>query len=157
MGRQQSLLWTDHYGTEWRTEWSVWKCAQGKPIIKLDGSRVGKTVMEMEGSDRFKEYLKGQITELGDGLDMSVMNDFWFLACLSDWVERPVTELGSLEKVQEIERPRPCFRHAEFEVALAHTGGHVHCLILKPCIWKLLAAKPILEMHTITAASNIMH
>lgn len=58
--------------------------AQGKPIIKLDGSRVGKTVMEMEGSDRFKEYLKGQITELGDGLDMSVMNDFWFLACLSD-------------------------------------------------------------------------
>lgn len=80
------------------------KSAQGKPIIMLDGSTVGKTVMEMEGSDRFKEYLKGQITELGDGLDMGAMNDFWFLACISDRMERPVTELGSLEKVQEIQR-----------------------------------------------------
>lgn len=75
-------------------------------MIRLHGRRVGKTVMEMEGSDRFKEYLKGQITELGDGLDMEVMNDFWFLACISDWMERPVTELGSLEKVQEIQRDR---------------------------------------------------
>lgn len=51
-------------------------------MMRLDGRRVGKTVMEMEGSDRFKEYLKGQITELGDGLDMGVMNDFRFLACI---------------------------------------------------------------------------
>lgn len=61
-------------------------------------------VMEMEGSDRFKEYLKGQITELDDGLDIGVMNDFWFLACISDWRKRSATELGSLEKVQEIQR-----------------------------------------------------
>lgn len=104
------------------------KSAQGKPIIMLDGSTVGKTVMEMEGSDRFKEYLKGQITELGDGLDMGAMNDFWFLACISDRMERPVTKLGSLEKVQEIQRPRTHCGPAEFEVVLAHTGGYVHCL-----------------------------
>lgn len=40
--------------------------------------------MDMEESDRFKKYLKGQITELGDGLDVGLMNDFWFLA----WMDR---------------------------------------------------------------------
>lgn len=48
----------------------VCRSAQGKPMMRLGGRRVGKTVMEMQGSDRFKEYLKGQIIELGDGLDM---------------------------------------------------------------------------------------
>lgn len=52
--------------------------------------------MEMEESNRFKKYLKGQITELGDGLDVGMMNDFWFLACISGWIERTVTERGDI-------------------------------------------------------------
>lgn len=91
---------------------------------------IGETVMEMEESDRFKEYLKGQITVHGDGLDMGAMNDFWFLACISDWRERPISHwVGKLgERPGNTERPRTHFGPAEFEVALAHTGGHVHCL-----------------------------
>lgn len=45
---------------------------------KLDGSRTGKKIGERERSVRFKRYLKGQITEHGDGVDMRMMSDFRF-------------------------------------------------------------------------------
>lgn len=37
-----------------------------------------KKIGERERSVRFKRYLKGQITERGDGLDMRMMSDVWF-------------------------------------------------------------------------------
>lgn len=44
-----------------------------------------KKIGEWERSVRFKRYLKGQITERGDGLDMRMMSDLWF--CLYKWVD----------------------------------------------------------------------
>lgn len=71
------------------------KVYRGKPA-RLGGSMIRKITVEMERGDRFKRYLKSQITELGDGLDMGMMNDFWFLVCISGWRQRLVTEKGNI-------------------------------------------------------------
>ena len=83
-----------------------------KPVLRPDGSSMGETAVEMERSDRFKDYIKGQTAEPGDGLDMGMMNGFWFLACVSEWTESPVPETGA-QKVQATQR--------EQELHVGHT------------------------------------
>ena len=100
-----------------------------KPVLRPDGSSMGETAVEMERSDRFKDYIKGQTAEPGDGLDMGMMNGFWFLACVSEWTESPVPETGELrESPGNTERARaPCWAHTA-GLALGHTRGHGQCL-----------------------------
>lgn len=69
-----------------------------KPVVRPDGSSKGETAVAIERRDRFKEYLEGQTAEPGDGLDMGMMNRFWFLACASEWMESPVPETGELRE-----------------------------------------------------------
>lgn len=65
-----------------RIDCSVQKCT-GQTSYKAgrDGSRTGGIAVEIKRSDRFKRYLRNQITELSDELEMGemrwIISRFW--------------------------------------------------------------------------------